>query len=177
MAEICMKAQSSMLLIIIVIMIFVGMVVFLLGLANTVSNEEFTRLYVNNLLISTMRTDTGYTDSKCKLVSDLIVCACFARDWICGDSGITCGELANRTVTKYMVIFANQTKSMKYLFLSTPEFVCRDESGNPANLVIGDVSLKKSKDPLKITSYPVVIGKTFDLNRYTMKIQLIVANR
>lgn len=171
-----MKSQSSMILIIIVLMMFVGIVVFLLSLANTVSREGFTSLYVNNLLLSVMRTDTGYMDSKCKLVSDLVACACYTPDWMCGQ--MTCQRLANETVTKYMAFFGNQTTSLKYLFVSTSEVVCRDAEGNPMTLEIGDSSLKTSrKESFKIISYPLVITKTFDVNSYTMRMELILAEK
>ncbi|MCX6814163.1 MAG: hypothetical protein NTY20_00715 [Candidatus Aenigmarchaeota archaeon] len=167
-----------MLLIIIVIMIFVGMVVFLLGIASTVGGNEFTGLYVNNLLLSVMRTDTGYTDSKCKLVSDLVFCAYFTPEWQCAQGVPNCLELANNTITRYMTIFGNQTKSMKYLFTVTPAFVARDVSGEPISLDMGDKALKKSKaESLKIYSHPLVISKTVGSNQYTLKIQLIVSKK
>lgn len=164
-----------MILIIIVIMIFVGMVVFLLQLASNVSREEFTALYATNLLLSVMRTDTGYSDSNCKLVSDLVFCAYFKPDWVCGDSQINCLELANSTIAKYMTIFGNETKSLKYLFtITTPESIAWDQSGEPISLDIGDNSLKKSKtESFKLYSHSIVLIK----NQYTLKMQLIVAKK
>lgn len=173
-----LKAQSSMLLIVIVIMIFVAMVVFLLGIASTISNNDFTALYVNNLLLSVMRTDTGYTDSKCKLVSDLVFCAYFTPEWQCGPGVPNCLELANRTIAGYMDMFGNQTKSMKYLFTVSPAFIARDVSGEPITLDLGDRSLKTSKtDTLKLYSQPLVVSKTVGSNQYTLKIQLIVSKK
>jgi hypothetical protein len=172
------KAQSSMILIIIVLMMFVGIVVFLLSLANTASKDEFTGLYVNNLLLSVMRTDTGYTDSNCKLVSDLVFCAYFTPEWSCGEGSSTCHDLANRTIANYMATFGNQTMSLKYLFTVTPTFVTRDENGEQISLDMGDQSLKKSRtESLKVVSYPLVISKTVGSNQYTLKMQLIVAKK
>ncbi len=167
-----------MILIIIVIALFVGIAVFLLSLASTVKNEELTSLYVNNLLLSVMRTDTGYTDSKCKLVSDLVFCAYFTPEWRCGEGTPTCMELANDTISYYMGTFGNHTRSLKYLFTVSPTFVSRDASGEEIRLDIGDSSLKKSRtESLKILSYPLVISKTVGSSQYTLKIQLIVANK
>jgi len=172
------RGQSSMLLILIVIMMFIGMAVFLLGIASTVSSNDFTALYVNNLLLSVMRTDTGYTDSKCKLVSDLVFCAYFTPEWECGPGVPNCLELANRTIAGYMTTFGNQTKSMKYLFTVTPAFIARDVSGEPISLDIGDGSLKTSKtETMKLYSQPLVISKTVGSNQYTLKIQLIVSKK
>jgi hypothetical protein len=167
-----------MLLIIIVIMIFVGLAVFLLGIANTVTKNEVTGIYVNNLLLSVMRTDTGYTDAKCKQVSDLVFCAYFTPEWQCGPGVPNCLGLANITIAKYMSVFWNQTKSMKYLFTVTPTFVARDPTGEPISLDLGDSSLKKSRtDTMKIFSWPRVISKKVGSSQYTLKIQLIVSNR
>lgn len=173
-----MKVQSSMLLIIIVIMIFVGLAVFLLGLASTVGGNQFTQLYVNNLVLSVMRTDTGYTDAKCKLVSDLVFCAYFTPEWQCGPGVPNCLELANITIARYMGFFASDPQGMKYLFTVTPAFVVRDPSGEPISLDLGDNSLKKSKgDTLKLYSHPLVISKTVGSNQYTLKIQLIISKK
>ena len=169
------KGQSSMILVIIVLMMFVGMVVFLLGIASTVNREDFNNLYVNNLLLTTMRTDTGFTDSRCKLVSDLVFCAYFTPEWMCG--GSSCSELANATIRDYMTTFGNQTKSVKYLFTVSPAFVARDSSGEAISLDIGDSSLKRSKDSVKRYSQPLVISKTVGSNQYTLKIQLVVAKK
>jgi len=172
------RGQSSMLLIVIVIMIFVGLAVFLLGIANTATKNEVTGIYVNNLLLAVMRTDTGYTDSKCKLVSDLVFCAYFTPEWQCGPGVPNCLGLANSTIAKYMSEFWNESKSMKYLFTVSPAFVARDPTGEPISLDMGDSSLKRSKtDAMKIFSYPLVISKTVGSNQYTLKIQLIVSKR
>lgn len=172
------SAQSSMLLIVIVIMIFVGVAVILLGITSTVGGNDLTSLYVNNMVLSMMRTDTGYTDSKCKLVSDLVFCAYFTPEWQCGPGVPNCLGLANDTITRYMEIFGNQTKSMKYLFTVTPAFVARDASGEAISLDIGDKALKKSKsDSIKLYSHPLVLSKTVGSNQYTLKIQLIVSKK
>lgn len=172
------SGQSSMLLIVIVIMVFVGLAVILLGITSTVGNNDLTSLYVNNMVLSMMRTDTGYTDVKCKLVSDLVFCAYFTPEWKCGPGAPDCLYLANDTITRYMTIFGNQTKSMKYLFTVTPAFVARDASGEPISLDIGYISLKTSKaESIKLYSHPLVLSKTVGTNQYTLKIQLVVAKK
>jgi len=167
-----------MVLIIIVLAVFIAVVVILLGLAGTVSREEFTSIYTNNLLLSVMRTDTGYSDARCKTVSDLVFCAYFTPEWVCDGSSQPCLEKANQTVKKYMEIFGNETKSLKYLLTIKPAFVSRTEEGEQISLDMGDLSLKKSKtDSLKIYSYPLVVSKTIGQNQYTLKIQLIVSKK
>jgi len=164
-----------MVLIVVVIMIFIGLVVFLLGVAQKISNEDYMEIYVNSLLVSVMRTDTGYSDSKCKLVSDLIFCAYFTPEWKCEPGVPECRELANRTVSNYMKTFANETKSLKYLFTVRPEFISRTESGEAFTLDMGDQSLKKTKSAV-VYSQPLVISKDVGYNHYTLKMQLIVSS-
>jgi len=172
------RAQSSMILIIVVIMMFVGIVVFLLSLAGTVGRDEFTPLYVDNLLLSVMRTDTGYTDSRCKLVSDLVFCAYYTPEWVCGEGAVTCYDLANSTITSYMKTFANKTLNLRYLFTVTTTFVTRNNEGEQISLDIGEPDLKKPRTgSMKAVSYPLVISKVIGSNQYTLKMQLIVAKR
>ena len=85
-----------------------------------------------------------------------------------------CLELANSTITRYMSVFGNQTKSVKYLFTVSPAFVSRDPSGEQISLDIGDHSLKASKKE-KLYSHPLVVSKTVGANQYTLKIQLIIS--
>ena len=171
-----MKGQSSMIMIVIVLMMFVAIVVFLLQLASTAGNQKYTVMYANNLLLSVMRTDTGHTDSRCKLVSDLVFCAYFTPEWECGTDG-NCLELANKTIKDYMTLFSNQTTSVKYLFSATPTFVSRDPEGAPISLDIGDKALKKSRETFKVFSHPLVLSKTLGPNQYTLRLQLIIANK
>jgi hypothetical protein len=170
------KAQSSMILIIVVLMMFIGIAVFLLQLASTVSKEEYTTFYAGSLLLSMMRTETGFTDSRCRTVSDMVACACFTPDWVCGSE--SCSELANRTVTGYMGVFMNQTTSLKYLYTTTSDVICRDDEGNPRTLELGDPSLKTSKkEAFKVVSYPLSITKTFEYSTFIMRMQLMLAKK
>lgn len=168
------KAQSSMILLIVIIAVFAVLVVFLLNIAKIVSQKGFTNLYVNNLLLSVMRTDTGHTDPKCKLVSDLVFCAYFTPEWECGEEG-KCLNIANETIAEYMRIFGNETKSMRYLFTVKPTFAALGPEGEQISLDFGDGSLKKAKE--RVVSHPLVLSKTVGTNQYTLKIQLIVANK
>ena len=84
------KAQTNMILIILVIVVFGGLVLFLLSFARTVSQDEYMNLYAHNLLVSVLRTDTGYTDIDCKLTSDVIRCGFFSSDYRCGEQGPNC---------------------------------------------------------------------------------------
>jgi len=112
------KAQTSIIMILLVIMVFIGMIMFLLSLAKTVSREEYMNLYVHNLLVSILRSDTGdYSDYECKTVADALMCA-FRENKIC-PSGKSCREIAedfiNESINKFKEI-----KGYRYLFIARP---------------------------------------------------------
>ncbi len=73
-----MKAQTSLMLIVVLILVFIGLAVFLLSFASTLDQQDYFNLYTNNMIITVMRSDTGYHDSKCRLVSDAVSCAFFS---------------------------------------------------------------------------------------------------
>jgi len=166
------KAQTNMILIIIVIIIFGGVVIFLLGFAKTISQAEYMNIYTHNLLLSVMRTDTGYTDANCKLVSDAISCAFFVKTQ-CGGTGPSCISLANETVTDYMSRFELIKKGFRYLLKVTPEgFTPRSE---PYEIEIGDKGLDTEKTEKFVANER--IQKTMDIGQLNLKVQLIIAKR
>jgi hypothetical protein len=172
------KAQTNVLIIAILLIIFAALAIFLLSLASNVSQEDYMDSYVNNLLISVMRTDTGYGDSNCKLVSDLSACAFILPDWRCGDSGRTCLDLANSTISDYMDAFELISKNYRYLMIVTSQgFVSRTdmEQGEGMRLVFGDASLEDYKGKKRATSY--VIQKSLAGTPYNIKVQLYVARK
>ena len=170
-----MKAQTSLILIVLLLVIMAGVAVFLLGFAQTVSQKDYFNLYTHNLLLSVMRTDTGFTDNNCKLVSDLISCTFFFTDWICGNSGRTCYEIANETVSDYISNFELIKKNFRYLFLVEPEgFTARGP--NPLVFEVGDKGLKTEKIE-KFTANERILRVTTTGQQYFLKVQLILAKR
>lgn len=149
------KAQTSAILIILVMVIFGGLVVFLLTFAQTVSRPEYTRLYATNIMLSVMRTDTGYMDSRCKLVSDAMSCAFFESDWKCGGDGPTCLDLVNDTIKSHIDDFELVQKSYRYLFIAGPvrldpntgEYmdILNPRTGEPLRIKVGDLSLETAR--------------------------------
>lgn len=130
------KSQTSALLIVIVLIIFSAMAVFLLTVSQTQEFEEYNNIYINNLLITVLRTDTGYTDSNCKFVSDLLACAYFSPEYRCDNNGPKCGEEAEIVLNNYMSAFGNIRKNIKYLFVVKPQGFRSD-----TQIKIGDSSL------------------------------------
>jgi hypothetical protein len=163
-------------LIVIVIVIFGGLVLFLLGFAKTVSQAEYINLYTHNMLLSMMRTDTGHTDANCKLVSDTISCAFFAPEWRCGTGGPSCLSLANETINSYMSRFELIKKGFRYLFRVVPEgFVVRSAEGMPFEVTVGDTGLETERVEKFIASER--IQRTTATGQYNLKVQLFISKR
>jgi hypothetical protein len=92
------KGQSSIVMMVLVLVVFGGLAVFLLSMAQTVSQEDYMNIYAHNMLISLMRTNTG-EGGECTLVSDTLSCASFGM--IC-DSGRDCSIVAGDKVNEFM---------------------------------------------------------------------------
>jgi len=136
------KAQTTMVLILLVMLLFAGTVIFLLTFAKNISQSDWMNLYVHNMLLSLMRSDTGYTDPNCKLVSDALSCAFFSPGYICDQNGPTCLGLANRTATEYVERFSLIKKSYRYLLTVEPQgFNVLDNNGEPFKIIIGDAGI------------------------------------
>ena len=175
-----MKAQTSMILIVLVIIIFGGLAVFLLTFAQTFSQPEYVNLYAHNLLLSVMRTDTGYTDSRCKLVSDTLSCAFFESDWRCGGSGPACLSLINETVQKYVGEFELIQKSYRYLFIAKPEYLSGGEVLNPLTdeplrIKVGDLSLEGERTGKIVANEQV--QKATSRGPIVIRAQLVLSQR
>jgi hypothetical protein len=170
------KGQTSMILIVLLLVIFAALAVFLMSMVRTVSQDEYMNLYVNNLMLSIMRADTGYSDSNCKLISDTVFCAFTSSSWPCGDSGMTCLDFANRSLGDYMDTFELISKNYRYLFeITTYEYCFMDEEGCMM-LRFGDESLKDyTGGRIKTANY--AIQKSMEGNPLNLKVRLYVARR
>ena len=164
------KGQTGMILIVLVVIIFAGIAIFLFSLARTVSQEEYMNIYVHNLLLTTMRTDTGFTDPDCKLVSDTLACASLTPTHLCGGTGPNCFDLANQSVTEYMNKFGTVRKNYRYLLIVGSGGLTTTETGAPI-LKIGDQDLETAR-VTKITANEVI-----QREGYILGVTLIVAKR
>lgn len=173
--ESALKAQTTMVLMMIVILLFVGTVIMLLTFANTVKQTDYINLYAHNLLLSVMRSDTGYTDQECKLVSDVLACAFFDPTRICGSGGPTCLELANRTANDLINKFSMVKKSYSYLLVVEPIGYNAMINGEPLKIIIGDQSVATSKS----TKYTAneEMKKTLSSGIYTLNARLTIMTK
>ena len=174
-----------MILIVLVIIVFGGLAVFLFSFAGTLEQPEYTDLYVTNLLLSLMRTNTGYQDSQCSVLSDAISCAFFESDWRCGTSGPTCLELVNETITNEIGRFSLIQQNYRYLFIAKPEKmdtvtgeyveVMNPVTSEPLRVKVGDLSLEQYRGKKIVRSYAV--HKSTRRGPMIIRTQLILSQR
>ncbi len=170
------RGQTNLIIFVFILLIMVGMIAFLLSAAKTLNQTEYLNLYVHDALLSTLREDTGYTDSNCKLVSDAIACSFFSSTWQCGGSGPSCLTVAETHVTNAMLQFETIKKSYRYLLLVEPDgFTVKDPSGEPFTIAIGDLKLKTEKGE-KFTANER-ISRTTLTGQYILKVQLILKKK
>ncbi|HDD72472.1 MAG TPA: hypothetical protein ENG00_00095 [Candidatus Aenigmarchaeota archaeon] len=167
-----MKAQTTMILLVFLIMIFTGLVIVLLSLSQTVVREEYSDLYVNNLLLSILKTNTGYTD-RCETVSDLIGCAFLTPSYTCGGSSLECRTLAEQTLEEYMNMV---NENMVYCFniTSGPGWSSLDEQGL-YSISFGDSSIWKKGINRRVAR--TVIQSVHEGLEYNIEVTLAVAFR
>ena len=169
-----MKAQSSMILLVVIIIIFAAMAMFLMSLAQTVSQKDYMGMYTNNMLLSILRADTGSTDPECKYVSDLISCSFFRYDYKCPGIDRTCRDAAEYMIGRYMSEFAEHQGNLRYLFTVTPSgFMARTDEGDPLTLEFGDPGLM-SESVQKWTA-GIPIQKVSGMTEYYLNVNLIIS--
>ncbi len=173
-----MRAQTSMILIVIMIIIFGGIALFLFSFAKTISSTEYTNLYAHNLLLAIMRTDTGHSDTNCRLMSDTIASAFLTPTWTCGNSGRNYLSIANDTISEYMdPEFGLIREGFRYLFIAEPESFrsISPETGEPFKIKIGDLSLEEARVEKLVANER--IQKVTETGQYVIKVQLIIARK
>jgi hypothetical protein len=130
-----------MIAIVFIILLFAGTVIMLMTLTSQVSQDDYKNFYVHNLLLTVMRSDTGYTDSQCKLVSDAIGCAFSNPDKPCGAGAPTCLEVAQNATQYYIELFSGVKSSYRYLFTVESRGFVAEHNGEPFRISIGDSSI------------------------------------
>lgn len=157
------KAQTTVVMIVIVMAIFAGIITLLLTLASTVSQVEYMNLYSHNMLLATLRTDTGYLDSRCQTISDTLACAFLEPSWVCSGSGMTCKDLAESLMSSYSGQLETVKKNYLYLFTVEPEgFTVRDpETGEPMVISVGNLGADYRGDVIAASERIVKGGNIF----------------
>jgi hypothetical protein len=123
---------------------FVGIVLIFLSFLGEKESKDYINLYAHNVLLSILRSDTGYLDEGCKLVSDTLACSFSLSPWKCGDV-IPCETLARQTVTKYLQEYEKIRKNYRYLFIVEPDKRIISYGMKKMTIKIGDESLEDEK--------------------------------
>ena len=110
------KGQTSMMLIVLAIIIFIILGVFLLISSLRPVNSEYYNLYAHNLLLSALRRNTGY-GGYCETVSSTISCAYMTSYRNCG--GVECRALSEEIVPQ--LIESLISPNLDYCLIVEPE--------------------------------------------------------
>ncbi len=123
-----MKGQTSMILIVLVIVIFMGLGIFLVISSLKPVQNEYYNLYAHNLLISVLRRNTGY-GGYCDTISSTMSCAYMTPYRNCG--GVECRNLSFELVPQ--LVGSVIKPSLDYCIIVEPE----NESGYIESLAYG----------------------------------------
>lgn len=149
-----------MILIVLVIFIIIGIATFLFSLSRSVDQSQYLNIYAHNMLLTMVRSDTGYDDSNCRLISDAVSCTFFNPHRTCGATTETCEDVAFDRINRSVHSFDLISKNMRYLLVIKPSgFVSLDRD----NITVGDVNLLTDR----VTKYTAIerIQKVLTVNR------------
>jgi hypothetical protein len=110
------KGQTSIMLIVLVVVIFFVIGIFLLVSSIKPVNNEYYNLYAHNLLLSVLRSNTGY-GGYCDTYSATISCAYMTAYRKCG--GVECSNLSGEIVPQLIERLIKP--SMDYCMVIEPE--------------------------------------------------------
>ncbi len=128
------KGQTTLMLIVIVIMLFMVLGVFMLSSSiSKYSNDEYNNLYVHNLLLSILRKETDYGGS-CRTILDALICT-LTTNGKCGTK--TCREVSDEVVP--VLINSILKENFDYMLSVEPESY---EVFGGERLVYGNPSLE-----------------------------------
>ncbi len=148
------RGQTNIIVAVIVIAVFITVIVALMSLLKTAPSSDYINIYVHNLLISTLRADTGYLEPSCKTVEDAIACVYTEPiTYLCGDK-MSCRQLADEKIGEYMTRNTFLGRKYRYLFDVT---MGGRPSLSDSPLQFGDQRLQQEK--VEKTSADVTIQK------------------
>lgn len=141
--------QANIVMMVLVLMMVFAMFFFLLQLLQKPPESALDNLYVHNMLLSIMRTDTGYNESNCKTVSDAIACYFFEPQYNC-DGRIPCKVVAESRIQELLHEYGNVRKNRRFYFEVEAERKVISHFGVVPEMKIGDPSVEDN--PQKITA-------------------------
>ena len=169
------SGQTSMILLVLVVIIFAALVIFLLSLAETVSPKEYMNTYTQSLLLSLLRSDTGSHDPECKYLSDAVSCAFFQpSSYQCAGLDMTCRELVETRIDYYMSRYAERQGNLRYrLSVTSSGFLSRGDDGEVYVIEFGDPGLATEK--VQKWSANQLIQRVSGLSEYYLTVNLQIS--
>jgi len=147
------KAQTTMVLMFLVLIIFGMLFLFLLSFADTFNREDYVEQYVSDLLLSLVRTDTGYSDEFCKSVGNAMASVFMHPSYFCGTEN--CEDIAISRVGYYLDRFDLLKQNFEYFLRVEPQTgVFRDENSIPIEFEIGDEAVVQADE--KFTAKQII---------------------
>jgi hypothetical protein len=121
------KAQTTLILMVFVLIIFLGIVIVLLSFAKTISLTEYLNFYTHSLLVSSLAADVSgpdcpncWQDVNCKTTADLLKCSIKSPSYICRSSSKSCQQFAQEKLEEIFNQY-EQVKGLPWLILITAE--------------------------------------------------------
>ncbi len=119
--------QTTLILMVFVLIIFLGIVIVLLSFARTIAPTEYLNIYTHNLLVSALRADASgpdcpncWQDTNCKTIADLIRCSAQSPGYFCRGTSRSCADLAKDKLN-YAFGQYEQAKNWTWLILIRAE--------------------------------------------------------
>ena len=112
------KGQMNSMIIMFFVVIFLGAVMFFFMLGksvNTVSEDEYMKMYSSSLLITLSNTDTGLDGSKCEKISDLAYYGLlYGNSCICTDNLGTSDNCLNWLRERMNIYFSDDPNKISF---------------------------------------------------------------
>ena len=128
-----LKAQLNMVILVVAILAFVMVIIFLVSLApKDEGNKEYLANLASNLLLTTLRADSGMQDYECSTTADMLFCAATIPDYKC-EASVTCREAAEAAVKGILKNYPYLEKYDLLVFTDSKGFVSPAEEVSIGN--------------------------------------------
>lgn len=165
------KGQANIVMMVLVLLMVFAVSVFLLQMLKKAPGSELDNMYVHNMLLSIMRTDTGYLEENCKTVSDVIACAFFEPYYKC-DNTITCENVARNRLNQLVEDYRKAKENRIYYIEVEPEGKVISYQGKAIEMTAGS---RTAEDSSKKTTANEKVQKLFRGEAFTINVRLTMA--
>lgn len=168
-----MKGQANIVMMILVLFMVAAVFIFLLQLLQKPPQSELDNLYVHNMLLSIMRTDTGYEEEYCRTVSDAVSCA-FVEPYLKCGGQIDCKTVAERRIGDLINKYSESKQNRIFYIEVTPVGKVVSYGGKAVEIYAG---IKEAEDSMNKAAANEKLQKLFRGELYTINARLVMAER